>query len=78
MILNGMARDYFQRENLIKGLKNTEDEDLIIVSDLDEIPNIDNLKLIKSKIILLFLNNKCFTTNLIYFTKILFGLDQKL
>ena len=31
MILNGMARDYFQRENLIKGLKNTEDEDLIIL-----------------------------------------------
>ena len=49
MILNGMARDYFQRENLIKGLKNTEDEDLIIVSDLDEIPNIDNLKFNKIK-----------------------------
>ena len=49
MILNGMARAYFQRENLIKGLKNTEDEDLIIVSDLDEIPNIDNLKFNKIK-----------------------------
>ena len=32
-----MARDYFQRENLDKGLKNLEDEDLVIVSDLDEL-----------------------------------------
>ena len=77
MILNGMARDYFQRENLIKGLKNTEDEDLIIVSDLDEIPNIDNLKFNKIKNNIIIFEQQCFTTNLIYFTKILFGLDQK-
>ncbi len=41
LILNGMARDYFQRENLNKGLKNVSDEDLILISDLDEIPNIE-------------------------------------
>ncbi len=43
LILNGMARDYFQRENLTKGLREATDEDLILVSDLDEIPNLDSL-----------------------------------
>jgi beta-1,4-mannosyl-glycoprotein beta-1,4-N-acetylglucosaminyltransferase len=43
LILNGMARDYFQRENLKKGLKNLKDDDLVVISDLDEIPNFDNL-----------------------------------
>ena len=42
LILNGMARDYFQRENLQRGLKNLNDDDLIIISDLDEIPNLEN------------------------------------
>jgi beta-1,4-mannosyl-glycoprotein beta-1,4-N-acetylglucosaminyltransferase len=40
LILNGMARDYFQRENLSKGLKEAQNEDLILISDLDEIPNL--------------------------------------
>ena len=43
LILNGMARDYFQRENLIKGLKDASSEDLILISDLDEIPNLESL-----------------------------------
>ena len=42
-----MARDYFQRENLKKGLENLNEEDLIIISDLDEIPNLKNLNLNK-------------------------------
>ena len=33
LILNGMARDYFQRESLFKGIKNAMGEDLLIVSD---------------------------------------------
>ena len=45
LILNGMARDYFQRENLTRGLTEACDEDLIFISDLDEIPNIENLNL---------------------------------
>ena len=35
-----MARDYFQRENFKKILMNYNDEDLILISDLDEIPNL--------------------------------------
>ena len=38
-----MARDYFQRENLNRGLKNINENDLILISDLDEIPNLNNL-----------------------------------
>ena len=54
LILNGMARDYFQRESLFKGIKNANGEDLIIVSDLDEIPNLNklNFKEIKNNIII--------------------------
>ena len=40
-----MARDYYQRESLIKGLNETLDNDLIIISDLDEIPKFEKLKL---------------------------------
>ncbi len=47
LILNGMARDYFQRENLSKGLSDALDNDLIMVSDLDEIPNLNNLDISK-------------------------------
>ena len=54
LILNGMARDYFQRENLMKGLTNASSDDLILISDLDEIPNLDNLdfSIIKNNIII--------------------------
>jgi len=49
LILNGMARDYFQRENLIKGLSDILDDDIVLISDLDEIPNLKNLNLFKIK-----------------------------
>ena len=43
LILNGYARDNYQRENLNVGIDEASDNDIIIVSDLDEIPNIENL-----------------------------------
>ena len=54
LILNGMARDYFQRENLSKGLKNLVGDDLILISDLDEIPNLNkvNFNKIKNNIVI--------------------------
>ena len=54
LILNGMARDYFQRENLSRGLNGANQNDLIIVSDLDEIPNLNflNFDKIKNKIVI--------------------------
>lgn len=44
-IINSIMRDNFQREQLMKGLKNLENEDLIILSDLDEIPDLNKLNL---------------------------------
>tara|TARA_E500000178_G_scaffold35223_1_gene31803 strand:- start:5811 stop:6680 length:870 start_codon:yes stop_codon:yes gene_type:complete len=54
LILNGMARDYYQRENLSEGIKKANDDDLILISDLDEIPNLNKLefKKIKNNIII--------------------------
>ena len=49
LILNGMARDYHQRENLFKGLKDANDNDLILISDLDEIPDLNKLEFKKIK-----------------------------
>ena len=47
LILNGMARDYFQRESLSKGIQEAKENDLIIISDLDEIPNLSSLNFSK-------------------------------
>ncbi len=68
LILNGMARDYFQRQNLQKGLKNLENDDLIIISDLDEIPDLKNLKLneIKDNIVIFQQKMFYYKLNLLY------------
>ena len=42
-----MARDYYQREKLNSGLKEANKEDLILISDLDEIPNLQNIEFTK-------------------------------
>ena len=49
-----MARDYFQRDNLSRGINEAADNDLILVSDLDEIPNLNDLNFndIKNNIII--------------------------
>ncbi len=60
LILNGMARDYFQRENLYRGIKNALDDDFILISDLDEIPNLNNLDFTKVKNKILFFEQKMF------------------
>tara|TARA_B100001121_G_scaffold256031_1_gene233752 strand:- start:2490 stop:3359 length:870 start_codon:yes stop_codon:yes gene_type:complete len=68
LILNGMARDYFQRENLKKGLSDLEDEDLILISDLDEIPNLHSLNNAKIKNNIIIFQQKMFyyKLNLLY------------
>jgi len=68
LILNGMARDYFQRENLKKGLINLNDDDLIIISDLDEIPNLENFDLNKINNNIIIFQQKMFyyKLNLLY------------
>ena len=68
LILNGMARDYFQRENLSRGLKNLNDDDLIIISDLDEIPNLENFNFDKINNNIIIFQQKMFyyKLNLLY------------
>ena len=42
-ILNGAHRLYFQRNYITKGIEEASPEDMIILSDADEIPNLDNI-----------------------------------
>ena len=75
LILNGMARDYFQRENLVKGIKDADDNDMILISDLDEIPNLSNLNLstIKNKIIIFEQKMFYYKLNLLYENCVWYG-----
>ena len=52
-IMNAVYRENGQRNFIEQGLKQAEDEDLILVSDVDEIPKLENLEInkIKNKII---------------------------
>ncbi len=53
-IMNALYRENSQRNYISEGIKEATHEDLILVSDVDEIPNLSkiNLKNIKEKIIL--------------------------
>ncbi len=53
-ILNAVYRENGQRDFLINGLQNASGEDLILISDVDEIPNLENFdqRNINNKIIL--------------------------
>ncbi len=52
-LMNALKRENYQRNYIINGLSKADDEDWIIVSDLDEIPNLEsnNLKENKNKIV---------------------------
>ena len=60
LILNGMARDYYQRECIKKGLLEAKDEDIILLSDLDEIPNLHNFDFSNINNNILFFEQKIF------------------
>ena len=53
-IENAILRENGQRNYISEGIKNAQDEDLILISDVDEIPNLSEIDLerIKEKIIL--------------------------
>ena len=53
-ILNALKRENFQRNHIIKGLKDASSDDMIIISDEDEVPNLEenNLNDLKNKIVL--------------------------
>lgn len=45
--VTGMDRDRFQRASLARGLTDVQPDDLVIISDLDEIPRAEIIKMIK-------------------------------
>ena len=47
--------EYFQRNAIMRGLKNLKDKDIVLISDLDEIPSKEGILLAKKKL----LNNEC-------------------
>jgi len=56
IILNAYRREHHQRNNILNLLKSAEPNDQVIISDVDEIPNLENINFneIKNKIILFF------------------------
>ena len=67
-IFNGYARDIFQRNQISIGLKNLDNNDVVIISDLDEIPNLKNVKFDEINNNILFFKQKIFyyKFNLLY------------
>ena len=53
-ILNALYRENGQRNHIVKGLSNANKDDIILISDVDEIPNMTEIDLneINEKIIL--------------------------
>ena len=68
LILNGMARDYYQRGKLTDGISEALDDDLILISDLDEIPNLENLNFQEINNQIVIFEQKFFIINSTYFT----------
>ena len=57
-ILNGYKRDHFQRNYILNGIKDANQNDIIIISDIDEIPNLKELDLNKIDDDLILFNQK--------------------
>ena len=74
-ILNSLKRENYQRNQLIKGIEESDNDDLIIVSDLDEIPNLKNIEKDKIENKILIFKQKIFyyKLNLLYKDFVWFG-----
>ena len=57
-ILNGYRRDHFQRNYISKGISEVDENDIIIISDIDEIPNLKKINIKDIKNNLIFFNQK--------------------
>ena len=74
-ILNGYIWDHFQRNKIIDGLKDCKPEDIVMISDLDEIPNLKNINFSKIKERLIFFRQKIlfYKFNLLYKNRFWYG-----
>ncbi len=68
LINNSVKRENLQREFALNSLINAEDEDIILINDIDEIPNLNNINFneIKNKIIIFQQNIYYYKFNLLY------------
>ena len=75
IIDNTLKIEHAQRNSILKGLGNAQDNDLIIVSDVDEIPNLEKIDLSKIKKRLIHFEQKMYyyKFNLRYSSKPWFG-----
>ena len=60
LITNAHLRENDQRNHISQGLNNATDNDLILISDVDEIPNFESIKLEKIKNQLIFFEQSLF------------------
>ncbi len=74
-ILNGYIWDHFQRNKIVEGLKNCDPNDIIMISDLDEIPNLKNVNFSRIKEKLIFFRQRIlfYKFNLLYKDRFWFG-----
>jgi beta-1,4-mannosyl-glycoprotein beta-1,4-N-acetylglucosaminyltransferase len=49
LIFNAHLRENHQRNSILKGIINADDNDLILISDVDEVPNLEPINLLKIK-----------------------------
>ena len=49
IIINGNLREFYQRNSILKGLNDSHEDDLIIISDVDEIPLLEKIDFKKIK-----------------------------
>ena len=62
-ILNALFRENAQRNYISRGLADANDDDLIMISDVDEIPNLEENKLKENKNKIILFNQKFFYYN---------------
>ena len=68
LVNNSNKREHFQRNGALESLKNIDQEDVILINDIDEIPNLDeiNLRNINKKIIIFKQKVFLYKFNLLY------------
>ena len=59
-ILNATKRENYQRNYLSKGFEDADPDDIILISDIDEIPNLEKIKFKSIKNKLIFFQQKIF------------------
>ena len=59
-IINSILRDHYQRDQITAAVQNLEQNDIILISDLDEIPNLNNINFEKMDNQLLIFKQKMF------------------